>query len=140
MGLCLGFSGLSLVEVIYFYTLRAWCRTRRRKTLWSIMALKLHRLWLRTQGQSDKYNSENQLGGRPRTGSCPSILSDYTDNRNTQSKTLGKFPSRGSEDDVQEVGPHSSQHHGSKTNPFIVSMSKARLGKFPGFGTKYSNS
>ncbi|CAL8117104.1 unnamed protein product [Orchesella dallaii] len=31
MGLCLGFSGLSLVELIYFITLRAWCRIKRRR-------------------------------------------------------------------------------------------------------------
>ncbi|XP_035702813.1 pickpocket protein 28-like [Folsomia candida] len=30
MGLCLGFSGLSLVEVIYFYTLRAWFRSKAK--------------------------------------------------------------------------------------------------------------
>lgn len=30
MGLCLGFSGLSLVEVIYFLTLRTWCHRWRR--------------------------------------------------------------------------------------------------------------
>lgn len=31
MGLCLGFSGLSLIELFYFLTLRAWCRIRRLK-------------------------------------------------------------------------------------------------------------
>jgi len=31
MGLCLGFSGLSLIEVLYFLTLRAWCKTRKNR-------------------------------------------------------------------------------------------------------------
>jgi hypothetical protein len=31
MGLCLGFSGLSLMEVIYFLTLRAWWTYKRKK-------------------------------------------------------------------------------------------------------------
>lgn len=31
MGLCLGFSGLSLIEVIYFLTLHAYCRARRHR-------------------------------------------------------------------------------------------------------------
>ncbi|CAL8093922.1 unnamed protein product [Orchesella dallaii] len=33
MGLCLGFSGLSLMEVIYFLTLRAWWKSRRKHVL-----------------------------------------------------------------------------------------------------------
>ncbi|CAG7729802.1 unnamed protein product, partial [Allacma fusca] len=28
MGLCLGFSGLSLIEILYFLTIRACCRRR----------------------------------------------------------------------------------------------------------------
>jgi hypothetical protein len=31
MGLCLGFSGLSVIEVIYFLTLRAWYRTKNNR-------------------------------------------------------------------------------------------------------------
>ena len=28
MGLCLGFSGLSLIEFMYYFTIRAWLQTR----------------------------------------------------------------------------------------------------------------
>jgi len=31
MGLCMGFSGLSLVELLYFFSMRVWCRSRRKR-------------------------------------------------------------------------------------------------------------
>jgi len=34
--LCLGFSGLSLVELLYFFTLRAWCYRRKQSEKYTI--------------------------------------------------------------------------------------------------------
>lgn len=46
MGLFLGFSGLSLVELIYFLTLRAWWKTRRRQNAVSEVAADKSPKWI----------------------------------------------------------------------------------------------
>ncbi|XP_035705890.1 pickpocket protein 28-like isoform X2 [Folsomia candida] len=140
LGLCLGFSGLSAIELLYFYTLRAWCRTRRKKTIWAIVAMKLHRMWLRTR--SDTYNNDNSQTN----GSNPSFVSEHNctgTNQNHSGSAFMEFErprSRNSEDNVNDG---ESISHTSKQNPFIVipDNSKPRWGgKFSGFGTRYSNS
>ena len=53
MGLCLGFSGLSLVELIYFFTLRAWW-TKKRNDNFGIKILKsVINTWTRKKGLTD---------------------------------------------------------------------------------------
>ncbi|ODM96336.1 Pickpocket protein 28 [Orchesella cincta] len=64
LGLCMGFSTLSVIELIYFYSFRAWCRIRRRQSIWTIAAMKLHRMWKRAKIRSIK---QNQMG-RPMFG------------------------------------------------------------------------
>lgn len=59
LGLCLGFSGLSLIELIYFYTFRAWCRIRRKHSIWTIAALKIHRMWKRAKVRNMKHNQRS---------------------------------------------------------------------------------
>ena len=49
MGLCLGFSGLSAMEVLYFLTLRAWCRTRRRRAIGARVAQKFRDVWIKVK-------------------------------------------------------------------------------------------
>jgi len=56
MGLCLGFSGLSAMEVIYFLTLRAWCRKRRKRTIGAKVAAKFRDIWIKVKGVR-KYGS-----------------------------------------------------------------------------------
>lgn len=45
MGLCLGFSGLSLMEVIYFFTLRAWWASRRKEEIRKRIVEKTKAAW-----------------------------------------------------------------------------------------------
>lgn len=56
MGLCLGFSVLSAVELIYFLTLRAWCRKRRRRTIGARVAAKFRDIWVKVK-QNQKYGT-----------------------------------------------------------------------------------
>jgi len=61
MGLCLGFSGLSAMEVLYFLTLRAWCRTRRRKSIGARVAQRFRDAWTKIKGiQTYGTSSPNQ--------------------------------------------------------------------------------
>jgi len=49
MGLCLGFSGLSAMEVIYFLTLRAWWSSQRKKNFTQRIAKRFKDLWEKTK-------------------------------------------------------------------------------------------
>jgi hypothetical protein len=45
LGLCLGFSGLSLLEIIYFITLRLYCQTQRGRSMGLKMTQASQNLW-----------------------------------------------------------------------------------------------
>jgi hypothetical protein len=73
MGLCLGFSGLSAIEVIYFLTLRAWCRKRRKRAIGARVAKKFREIWIKVKGlrtygvevDGGKRKGNDGGGGRP---------------------------------------------------------------------------
>lgn len=60
LGLCLGFSGLSLMEVLYFLTLRLWCRRRRKRQIVTKIANKLLGLWRRGKGKEMAKKGDNK--------------------------------------------------------------------------------
>lgn len=45
LGLCLGFSVLSLLEIVYFITLRLYCQTRRGKMIGHKVTRATQQLW-----------------------------------------------------------------------------------------------
>lgn len=51
LGLCLGFSGLSVMEVVYFLTLRLLCRRRRKRHTVKELTGKVVGLWRKAKGR-----------------------------------------------------------------------------------------
>lgn len=73
MGLCLGFSGLSLIEVIYFVTLRAWWKSKRKK---AVVVEKKESKWAHASNiniSSDEITENTNMRG---TTYCESIFGD----------------------------------------------------------------
>ncbi|CAL8109935.1 unnamed protein product [Orchesella dallaii] len=76
----IGFSGLSLMEVIYFLTLRFWCRRRRKRHIVTEIASKFTGLWKKAR--------EKRLG---RLGArAKDVDYDKEKNERTTSKSIRK--------------------------------------------------
>jgi hypothetical protein len=143
LGLCLGFSGLSLIELIYFYTLRAWCRTRRRRSVWSIVGMKLHRMWHKGHISNDRY-----LNGatRDHTRRESRQISFHERRSSSQAGSSKRFRHEDAYHQHQEASDGlsttaSRDNRYDNDNPFIVvpQESKPSWGKFAGFGSQFSH-
>ena len=89
MGLCLGFSGLSAMEVIYFLTLRAWCRTRRRRTIGAKVAQKFFQAWTKVKLlRRDRLQGESAL----RSPKSRPNFRNTVQNLNKKSQSLNVTP------------------------------------------------
>lgn len=61
MGLCLGFSGLSFMEVIYFFTLRAWWASRRRNEILKVLREKISQGWRKVKALNAFENDQERV-------------------------------------------------------------------------------
>ena len=61
LGLCLGFSALSLLEVIYFLTIRAFFKARLKQKALKRVADKCVKVWKRLRGKLSEPEEDNRV-------------------------------------------------------------------------------